>query len=126
MLSVRRDAEDVALQEDYLEELQRQTISSPNMDGMPKGSAQGDAAARLMIRKQQAEAKLEQAKRQLERSKKAARRVIAKLDVRMARFCEAYFIEGEKLEAASAFAGVCVRTGSNYAKMVKWADRATV
>ena len=68
LLIVKKDVEEVEAQEDYLEELRRQTISSPNMDGMPHGSAQGDAMARLMIRKQQAEERLKYAKEQLERS----------------------------------------------------------
>lgn len=105
-------------QRGYLEELQRQTIGSPNMDGMPKGTSQGDVMDRLMIRKQEAEERLQRAIRRLERSKRTAGRILSRLDVGMARFYEAYYVNGEKLEAAAVFAGVSPRTGSNYIKLV--------
>lgn len=122
LLIVKKDVEEVEAQEDYLEELRRQTISSPNMDGMPHGSAQGDAMARLMIRKQQAEERLKYAKEQLERSRQEARHILFRFSTPQRRFYEAYYVEGEKLEAAAMFAGVCKRTACSYIKQVSEKD----
>ena len=118
LTDVRRDAEEVRRQTDYLEELMRQTISSPRMDGMTRGSTQDDAMARLMIRRQQAQDRLDRAQRRLERSIRDARRILSRLDVRMARFLDAYFIAGDTVEEAARFAGVCLRTGNNYLRTI--------
>lgn len=122
LLIVKKDVEEVEAQEDYLEELRRQTISSPNMDGMPHGSAQGDAMARLMIRKQKAEERLKYAKEQLERSRQEARRILFRFSTPQRRFYEAYYVEGEKLETAAMFAGVSLRTGTRYIGQVSEKD----
>lgn len=114
LLIVKKDVEEVEAQEDYLEELRRQTISSPNMDGMPHGSAQGDAMARLMIRKQKAEERMQYARENLERSRREAARILSRFDTRQRRFYEAYYMEGDTLEAAAMFAGVSLRTGTRY------------
>ena len=119
---MRRDAEEVRRQAEYLEELRRQTISSPRMDGMTHGSPQDDAMARLVIRRQQAQERLDRAQRRLDRSIRDARRILSRLDVRMARFLDAYYIAGDTIEEAARFAGVCLRTGNNYLRMVAEKD----
>jgi DNA-directed RNA polymerase specialized sigma subunit len=48
LLIVKKDVEEVEAQEDYLEELRRQTISSPNMDGMPHAHNPAAAEDRIV------------------------------------------------------------------------------
>ena len=102
-----------------LEELQKKTVSSPRLDGMPKGGGAGDAMAGLLIKKQQQAEKLARAERQLKRRQSAARRVIALLHAPMRMFYAAYFIDLMKAEDACRYAGVSLRTGSRYIRLVK-------
>ena len=102
-----------------MQELQLQTVSSPKMDGMPGGGSVSDPMAVLMIRKQRTAERIKQTKERFKRAQKDARAVLVGLPVAKRLFYEAYYVEGDKLESAAAFAGICPRTGSNYIKQLK-------
>ena len=115
---------EVKILRDGLEELQKKTVSSPRMDGMPKGGGAGDAMAGLLIQKQRQQEKLARAERQLKRRQSAARRVIAPFPAPMRMFFAAYFIDLMKAEDACRYAGVSIRTGSRYIALVKQDETA--
>lgn len=106
--------DEVARLRDNLREAELQTISSPNMDGMPHGSSDGDAIARQIARKEKLEAKLRTAERALKRSQNLARKALQRVKAPMRMFCEAYFLEAAQLEAACIYARVDKRTGERY------------
>lgn len=100
--------------QDNLREAELHTISSPNMDGMPHGSSDGDAIARQIARKDKLAAKLRTAERALKRSRTAAGKGLQKVKAPMRMFCEAYFMEAAQLEAACIYARIDKRTGERY------------
>lgn len=111
---MREIAKEVRTLQDGLEELKRQTISSPKMDGMPHGSTQGDGIAAVMIRKEKQEQSLASAQRRLERAAKAAQRVVRSLPSSKRLFYAAYYIDGEKQLTACDVAGISESTGYRY------------
>lgn len=115
MLRRCRDlVDEVGRLQDNLREAELQTISSPNMDGMPHGSSDGDAIARQIARKDKLAAKLRTAERALKRSRTAAGKGLQKVKASMRMFCEAYFMEAAQLEAACIYARIDKRTGERY------------
>ena len=99
---------------DNLREAELQTISSPNMDGMPKGSGDGDAIARQIARRDKLQTKLRTAERALKRSRSAAGKALRGVKAPMRMFCEVYFLEAGSAEAACAYARIDKRTGERY------------
>lgn len=97
-----------------LKEAELQTISSPNMDGMPKGSGDGDAMTRQVIRKDKLQAKLRGAERALKRSQAAGRKALRNVKAPLRMFCEVYFLEAGSLEASCVYARIDKRTGERY------------
>lgn len=100
--------------QDNLREAELQTISSPNMDGMPHGSSDGDAIARQIARKDKLAAKLRTAERALKCSRTAAGKGLQKVKASMRMFCEAYFIDAATFEEAIQYARISPRCGDNY------------
>ncbi len=118
LLAVREIAEELERLEDGLEELKRRTISSPNMDGMPHGSSQGDALPAALIRMQDMEDKLGRTSERLRRAQNAARRIIRQLPVVKRIFYEAYYVEHDKHDAACRVAGISESTGYRYMRQL--------
>lgn len=106
LLAVRDAAKDLQEAEDALKELELKTIGSPNMDGMPKGSSQGDANARHLIHLEYARAKRDKAEYALKKAKHNAHRVCRRLDGHMRKFCESYYAEGHPFDVAQIVSGV--------------------
>lgn len=97
-----------------IKELRMQTISSPKMDGMPHGSATGDAMANRLKRMEKYESDLEHTLRRLEGLQRAARDAVAALEMRRRIFYESYYICGEKASVARREAGIAERTAGKY------------
>ena len=97
-----------------LKEAELHTISSPNMDGMPKGSSDGDAMTRQYIRKDKLQAKLRGAERAQKRSRTIAEKALRNVRAPMRMFCEAYFLDASTAEEACAYARIDKRTGERY------------
>lgn len=115
MLRRCRDlADEVGRLQDNLKEAQLHTISSPNMDGMPHGSSDGDAIARQIARTDKLATKLRTAERALKRSRTAAGKGLQKVKASMRMFCEAYFIDAAKFEEAIRYARISPRCGDEY------------
>ena len=119
MLRRARDlADEVERLRENLRELELQTISSPNMDGMPHGSGAGDALARRVIRKEKIESKLRSAERALNRSRTVGGKALRGVKASMRMFCEAYFIGAASLEESCRYARIDERTGERYCAIV--------
>jgi hypothetical protein len=99
---------------DNLREAELQTISSPNMDGMPKGSGDGDAIARQIMNKDRLLSKLRGAEKALKRSRTIAGKALRNAKAPLRMFCEVYFLEAGCLEAACIYARIDKRTGERY------------
>ena len=105
---------DIPAIEECIKELRLQTISSPKMDGMPHGSAAGDAMANRLKRLEKYESELAYNKRRLERLQNATKRAIKGLEMRRRIFYEAYYVNGEKAAVARVEAGIAERTAGKY------------
>lgn len=115
MLRRARDlADEISRLRDNLREAELYTISSPNMDGMPKGSSDGDAMTRQMIRKDKLQNKLKCAERALNRSKSIAGKALRNVKAPMRMFCEAYFLDAATFDEACGYARIDKRTGERY------------
>lgn len=119
LLAVRKAANELEEAEVALKELELKTVGSPNMDGMPKGSSQGDASTQHLIHLEYARSKRDKAEYALKKAKHNAYRVCRKLEGHMRKFCEAYYAEGFPFDVAQALSGVGERQCSRYAAMVK-------
>ena len=106
--------DEVARLRDNLREAELHTISSPNMDGMPKGSSDGDIMTRQYICKDKLQAKLRTADRALKRSRSIAGKALRGVKAPLRMFCEAYFLDAAPLEEACAYARIDKRTGERY------------
>lgn len=115
-----RDAEKrVQDMHDGLKELELKTISSPNMDGMPKGTGDGDASVRHMIRLERARRRLADAEKALKAAQRKAERVCQRMDDgHMRRFCEAFYVDGQPFAAAQKLSGVGERQCYRYMETV--------
>lgn len=115
MLRRARDlADEVERLRENLKEVELHTVSSPNMDGMPKGSGDGDAMTRQIIRKDKLHSKLRGAEKALKRSRTIAGKALRNVKAPMRMFCEAYFLDASTAEEACAYARVDKRTGERY------------
>lgn len=84
------------------------------MDGMPKGSGDGDALARQIARKEKLQTKLRGAEKALKRSRAIAGRALRNVKAPMRMFCEAYFLDARTAEEACTYARIDRRTGERY------------
>lgn len=119
LLACRHAAEEVDCLHDGLIELRRQVIASPRLDGMPRGAATGDGAAKRLIRIEKQEKNLERAKQRLQHRRTAAIRALSKLPVGMAQFCQVYYVEGEPFELAWRASGRSSRQCARYIREVE-------
>lgn len=116
---MRRAAEELQEAEDSLKELELKTISSPKMDGMPKGSSQGDANTQHLVHLDYARKKRDKAEYHLKKAKHNAYRVCRRLEGHMRKFCEAYYAEGFPFDVAQTLSGVQARQCYTYMSIVK-------
>ena len=107
---------------DGLRELEAKTISSPNMDGMPRGSGDGDASARRLISLERAKHRLKMAEKDLQTARRRAERVCRKMDGHMRGFCEAYYVDCQPFSVAQKLSGVCERQCYRYMQDIKPED----
>lgn len=89
-------------------------MSSPNLDGMPKGSSTGDAIARQVARADALREKIERVEKALKKTRNAGRKAISEARAPLRMFCEVYFLENRPLEAACSYARIDKRTGERY------------
>lgn len=123
MIRRARDLQDELTRlKECLKEAELQTIGSPNMDGMPHGSGDGDAMTRRIIRKDKLGQKIRTAERALKRSKTIGGKALRNVKAPLRMFCEAYFFECASFEESCAYAGICKRTGDDYRKMINKED----
>lgn len=99
---------------DSLRELELQSVSSPKMDGMPKGSGSGDASAQHMIHVEYARNRVKRAKDALQKARRNALRVCRKMEGHMRKFCEAFYVEGFPFDVARVMSGVGERQCYRY------------
>lgn len=88
------------------------------MDGMPKGSSDGDTMTRQYIRKDKLQAKLRTEERALKRSRSIAGRALRDVKASMRMFCEAYFLDAATFDEACSYARIEKRTGERYSAEV--------
>ena len=110
----RELAQEIKLREEGLKELRMQTVASPNMDGMPKGSGNASAIANRVIQIEKRTKDIERDKRRLERLKERARAALKPLKVAQKVFYQEYFVEAQKAHVARTLAGISERTMTNY------------
>lgn len=110
----RELAQEIQLREEGLKELRAQTISSPKLDGMPRGNVGHNANDNRLIQIEKRERDIERDKRKLERLRNDARRAIRPLKPEQRIFYAEYFIEAQKARAARTMAGISKRTATRY------------
>ena len=122
LLEVRTAEKRVQDLEDGLRELELKTISSPNMDGMPKGSSDGDASTRRLISMERAKHRLKMAEKDLRTARRRAERVCRKMDGHMRSFCESYYVDCQPFSVAQKLSGVSERQCYRYMQDIKPED----
>ena len=90
-------------------------------DGMPHGASDGDALPREIIRREDLRRRAQDEGKRLEQYRKEARRVIGRMDRRMAEFAVRRYIYGEEIgQIKQALAGkVSARQIDRYKKMIE-------
>ena len=111
---VRDLVDEVERLQERLDEMQLQTVSSPRLDGMPRGGSQGDAMASMLIQRQAQEDLLQRAQKRLQKAQKDAERITVRLPAPMRLFYAAYYIDGEKFDAACSIARISESTAYRY------------
>lgn len=123
MIRRARDLQDELTRlKECLKEAELQTISSPNMDGMPHGSGDGDAMTRRIIRKDKLEQKIRTAERALKRSRTIGGKALRNVKAPIRMFCEAYFFECATFEESCTYARISERSGDEYRAMINRGD----
>lgn len=119
-MRVRKLHEELGLKRDGLTELRllSVSVSSPNMDGMPKSQTEGDKNARVLSRIEQQESKVTALSARLDEARMIARRATETLTGAFKDFCEAYYIDGDPFEVAQAASGVGERQCRRYMQAV--------
>ena len=122
LLSLRELHEELGILKDGLRELKLLAISvsSPNMDGMPKAQGStGDAYAQTMARIEKQEQAIRRAERKIKGEQAKTRRCLAGAGGSFRLFCASYYIGGEPFEVAQAASGVQRSRCYDYARTVK-------
>ena len=110
----RELAKEIELKEEGLRELLMQTVSSPSMDGMPKGSGGHDASAARLAREEAMREDIQRGKERLQRIRRAANRGIKPLSASRRIFYQIYYIDAQKASAARTMARISERTAQRY------------
>lgn len=121
LLRVRKLHEELERTKDGLRELRllSVSISSPNMDGMPKGSTNADKNARVLARIEAQEREIAALSAELDRAKVIARRAIDELTGAFKTFCESYYLDGDPFEVAQAACAMSERQCRRYMQAIK-------
>lgn len=96
-----------------------QSVSSPNMDGMPRAGSSGDAMTRVVARIAAQERSVALQKGRVTRAQVYARRIVRRLTGAFRAFCEDYYVNGYSFDIAQAACGVRDRQCKNYMTIVK-------
>ena len=110
LLSLRDMYKELELLKDGLRELKLLAISvsSPNMDGMPKqAGSTGDAYAQTVARIEKQERDIKRKESAIKRAQTAARNGLKHTTGSFRLFCASYYIGGDLFEVAQAASGVC-------------------
>lgn len=105
--------------EDALCELRRESISSPRMDGMPKGSGEGDQMPRRMARIDDLTRRIERQRARLSKLRRSGERAIYRLEAREKLFVEAYYLRAEKAGVAAILAQISDKSASRYIRRIE-------
>ena len=120
MLMEARDlADELGRMRDALREMELETISSPNMDGMPAGSSDGDGIGRRLARIESMRAKVEREEGRLERLRKRCMGYIRGLRAAERMFLTAYYLDAEKAVRAAMIARISDKTAGRYIKRIE-------
>ena len=95
------------------------SISSPNMDGMPKAQSDGDAYAQVLVRIERQERDIASLSKRVSKAQYPARRAANRLKGPFKRFCEDYYVNGMPFSLASAASGVTDRQCKNYMAFIQ-------
>lgn len=90
------------------------SVSSPNMDGMPKGQSAGDAYGQTLVRIERREREIADVGRRAGKAKVTAGRIVKRLVGPFKTFCNDYYVEGMPFQIAHAASGVSDRQCKNY------------
>lgn len=119
LIASRAAARELMEARDSLAELEGQTIGSPRLDGMPRGSGGHDASASRLIHLDYARRKLDMAERAYKRARHAAEAACEGMEPHMHKFCAAYYAEGFPFEVARTLSGVGDRQCYRYVRMIE-------
>lgn len=94
------------------------SVSSPNMDGMPKSHGVSDKYAQTLARIDKREREIAAQSKQISRMKTRARRAVGRLAGAFKAFCEAYYMDGVPFVIAQAESGVTERQCKRYMREI--------
>lgn len=114
MCKARDLADELDRLRENLQELELHTVSSPKMDGMPKGSTAGDAVGGQVARADSLREKIQRVEKALGKARSAGRKALQGVRAPIRMFCEVYFLENRPLDAACGYARIDKRTGERY------------
>lgn len=106
---------------DGLRELQllSASVSSPNMDGMPRTQSAPDKYAQVMIRIDSRKREIAAQEREIARAQVVARRVLEGVTGAFKAFCMDYYVDGLPFSLAVCASGVGDRQCKNYMAYIK-------
>lgn len=121
LLTARELHKEMEILKEGLQELKLLSISvsSPNMDGMPKGQGASDVRAQTMIRIERKEHEIAALDKRLNRAKAIALRKLRRFSGAFRSFCEDYYVQGLSFQIAQAASGMSDRQCKNYMALVK-------
>lgn len=119
LMDARDLADELGRLRDALREMELETISSPNMDGMPAGSSDGDGMTRRLARIDSLRSKIDREEQRFERLKRGGRRAIRGLQAKERMFLEAYYLDAEKAVTAAMIARISDKTAGRYIKRIE-------
>ena len=98
------------------------SISSPNMDGMPKTHGDKDKHAQILARIEKQEQSIAAIDRKIRKAQTAARRALKTQAGSFRIFCETYYVDGLPFDVAQAQSGLRRSRCYDYIKAVKGSD----
>lgn len=90
------------------------SVSSPNMDGMPKAQGTSDAYAQALVRIERQEREIAAQARRVNRAKAIPIQALKRFVGPFKTFCKGYYIDGVPFFMAQAESGVGERQCKNY------------
>lgn len=102
-----------------LEQDDRPILSSPRLDGMPRGSNNSSGLERRYISLEKYQKRIEQEERRLEQAREKARQVIYTLPDILQDFCYWYYIEGMTMQNVAAWIDRDISTCWRYKRIIE-------